>query len=173
MNDIITNARAAIDRVIEGGASEEDVLVCIDVVARLKELTRELADKSETAIVAWLGQNGDIERGQVRYYAAATKTNKVRDNDAMLKAVLTATGGDVDAIGKCLASGAWKVSAVRELLPADEYEGLVEVVEAMDFKTGKPKVKVQKFDKTFVKGKASAAGTDRRANDAASSGDLE
>jgi len=158
VTDIITNTRAAIDRVLDGQAGDEDVLVCIDIVARLEELTRELAEKSETAIVAWLTQHGDLTRGEVRYYAGATKTNKVRDNDAMLRALLTATGGDVDAIGKCLASGAWKVSAVRELLPADELEVLVEVVEAMDLKTGKPKVKVQKFDPTFVKGKSHEAG---------------
>lgn len=165
MSDIITNTRAAIDRVLDGNASKDDVLTCIDVVARLKELTRELAEKSEEAIVPWLQRNGDIERGEVRYYAAATKTNKVRDNDGMLKAVLSATGGDVEAIAKCLASGAWKVSAVRELIPADEYEVLVEVVESVDLKTGKPKVKVQKFDATFVKGNTNAARAIGCAND--------
>lgn len=155
--DIINQTRAAIDRVLDGTADADAVLVCLDFIAKLKELTRELAEKSEAAIVPWLQQHGDLERGPVRYYAGATKTNKVKDNDAMLRALLTATGGDVEAIGRCLASGAWKVSAAREILPADEYEVLVEVVESMDIKTGKPKVKVQRFDSTFVKGKSNAA----------------
>jgi hypothetical protein len=162
-NEIVAATRAAIDRVLDGNASADDVLTCIDVVARLKELTRELAEKSEAAIVPWLQQHGEIERGEVRYYAGASKSAKVKDNDAMLKAVLYAAAGDIEQIAKCLASGAWKVSAVRELVPPDEFEVLVEVVESVDLKTGKPKVKVQKLDPTFMKGRSNAAGAIGRA----------
>lgn len=149
MGDIITDVRAAIDRVVEGGARKDDVLTTIGIVDRLKELTRELSAKSEAAILAWIEQNGDIESGEVRYYAGTNKTVRCRDHDGTVQAILAATGGDVSAVAKCLASSAWKHAACRELLPADEYESLFELKETLDLKTGKPVRRVQKFDGRF------------------------
>lgn len=151
MNDIITNVRAAIDRVLEGEASKDDVLTTIELVARMKQLTRELADKAETAAIAWIEQNGDITTGLVRYYAGTNKAVKCKDHDATLQAVLTATGGDVSAVARCLASSAWKHGACREVLPADEYEGLFETVETKDLKTGTARQRLQKFDGTHLR----------------------
>lgn len=149
MSDLILTVRESIDRVLAGEATADDVLTTINVVDRLKALTRELAEKSETAVVEWLKTNGDLEVGEVRYYAGVSKTTKCRDHDGTIQAILAAAGGDLGKVAQCLGANAWKTGACRELLPADEYEGLFEVVESADLRTGKPKVKVQKFDGRF------------------------
>lgn len=147
--DLIAATRAAIDRVIEGGASRDDVLTTINVVDRLKQLTRELAAKSDAAVVAWLEQHGDIECGEVRYYAGVNKTTKCEDKSAAVGALLDATGGDVDKLSECLASDGLKPGMCRAVLGDKKFGALFVTKETADLKTGKPVKRVQKFDRRF------------------------
>jgi len=149
MSDLIQTARASIDRVLHGEATAEDVLATIDVIDALKALTRDLSAKSEAAIIKWIDQHGQIERGEVRYYTGPNKTVKCRNHEATVEAVLSAAGGDVATLARCLSSSAWKAGAVRELLPPDEMDGLFEVVVSKDLKTGAPLKRLQKIDGRF------------------------
>jgi len=149
VSDLIQTARASIDRVLHGDATAEDVLATIDVIDALKALTRDLAARSEAAIIAWIEQHGQIERGEVRYYTGPNKTVRCLNHEATVEAVLSASHGDLAAVARCLSSSAWKAGAVRELLPPDEMDGLFEVVVSKDLKTGAPLKRLQKVDGRF------------------------
>jgi len=149
VSDLIQTARASIDRVLHGDATAEDVLATIDVIDALKALTRNLADRSEAAIIAWIEQHGQIERGEVRYYTGPNKTVRCRNHEATVEAVLSASHGDLAAVARCLSSSAWKAGAVRELLPPDEMDGLFEVLVSRDLKSGRPIKRLQKADGRF------------------------
>jgi len=153
MSDLINTARASIDRVLHGDATAEDVLATIDVIDALKALARDLAGRSESAIIKWIDQHGQIERGEVRYYTGPNVTIKCRNHEATVEAVLSASHGDLAAVARCLSSSAWKAGAVRELLPPDEMDGLFEVVVSKDLRTGKPLKHLKKADSRFAKPK--------------------
>lgn len=146
MSDIITNTRAAIDRVLCGEATADDVLTCLGVVDRLKQITRDLTEQSEKAVIDWIGQNGELTCGDVRYYVATNKSTKCTDKERAVTAILSASGGDIAALARCMSSDSLKPGACRELLPPDEFDGLFETREVPDLKTGKPRVRLQKFD---------------------------
>lgn len=147
MSDIINQTRAAIDRVIEGGASSDDVLTAMGFVAKLKELTREVSEKCEAAAIAWIEQNGQIESGEVRYYVGPNKSVKCPDLRKVVEAILSRAG--VDELVTCLSTSAFKPSAVRELLPADELDGLFITTTTGELREGKPAKRLQKADGRF------------------------
>jgi len=148
-NDLIRTARESIEAVLDYTATAEDVLATIDAIDALKALTRDLAAKSEAAVIAWIDTHGQIERGEVRYYTGPNKSVKCLNHEATVGAVLSAAGGDVATLARCLSSSAWKAGAVRELLPPDEMDGLFEVVVSKDLKTGAPLKRLQKVDGRF------------------------
>lgn len=152
--DLITTVRASIDRVIEGGASADDVLTAMGFVAKLKELTREVSEKCEAAAIAWIEQNGQIESGDVRYYVAPNKSVKCPDLRKVVDAILSRAG--VDELVTCLSTSAFKPSAVRELLPEDELDGLFITTTTGELREGKPAKRLQKVD-----GRFHATGTKR------------
>lgn len=147
--DILTSVRESIDRALSGSATGDDILTTINVVDKLKQLVRDLASKAEDACVAWLLANGDLECGEIRYYAGVNKTTQCVDNERAINAILCAASGDISKLAMCLSSNAIKPGACRELLPPDEFDGLFVTKETNDLKTGKPVKRVQKADGRF------------------------
>lgn len=145
--DIINQTRAAIDRVLDGGASSDDVLTAMGFVAKLKELTREVSERCDAAAIAWIEQNGQIESGDVRYYVGPNKSVKCPDLRKVVEAILSRAG--VDELVTCLSTSAFKPSAVRELLPEDELDGLFITTTTGELREGKPTKRLQKVDGRF------------------------
>ena len=83
-------------------------------------------------IIEWIEAHGEplVETagGPRRLYVAPDKTTKCLDNRDALVAVLTATGGDVDALLGCLSSNAFKPGACKAVL-GDEWPKHFEVKE--------------------------------------------
>lgn len=157
MSDIITKVRAALDS-FSPEVTADEALQALEFRDRLKEITRELDSKIELAAIAWIEANGDLVKGEQRYYVAPNKSTKCRDVKSAIHAILKATGGDFDALVACLSSGAIKHGAARDILPGDEYEDLFETKTTADLKTGAATPKrLQKFDPNVLKGKISGA----------------
>lgn len=156
--DIINQTRAAIDRVIDGGASADDVLTALGFVAKLKELTRALDGRCEAAAITWIQQYGPIESGGVRYYVGPNKSVKCPDLRKVVDAILTRAG--IDELVTCLSTTAFKPSAVRELLPADELDGLFVTTTTGELREGKPAKRLQKADERYGKARALGCAND-------------
>jgi hypothetical protein len=136
---------------LDADTPRETLLMAMEFVAALKEATRLLSERVESKAIEWIGQNGEIEVGEVRYYVAPNRTTKCKDLGRTLEAMLKATGGDFAETVRCLSTGAFKPGACRELLPEDEFVDLFETVETPDLKEGKPKKRLQKVNERFLK----------------------
>lgn len=152
MSDLILNVRESIDRVLAGNASADDVLACLGIVAKLKELTRAIDGRAEAAAIDWIEKHGPIESGGVRYYVGPNRSVKCPDLGKVVDAILSRAG--VDELVTCLSTGAFKPSAVRELLPADELDGLFVTTTTGELREGKPTKRLQKADERYGKGRA-------------------
>ena len=123
----IDRARDSIELVESGLASAEQVLEGIEFVDAVGTLHRELKTRFDKAKMGWLTINGPIKSGSRRVFLAPDKEWKCLDQRATLEAILVKTGGDVDAVCDCLASGAFKQGATRKLL-GEMADGLFEHV---------------------------------------------
>lgn len=160
-HDIIQKCDEAVSAFTPEVAADE-ALQAMEFVATLKGIAKELGDKVEAAAIAWIEANGDLVKGEERYYVGPNKTTKCKSPRGTLEALLKATGGDFDAVVACLSAGAFKHGACREILAGDEYADLFETKETADLKTGKPGGKrLQKHDPRWIKG--GAGGTPQRA----------
>jgi len=145
----------------------DEALAAIELVARLKEIARELSQQCEARAIAWVEKNGDLYAGEKRYYVAPNTSTKCKSVRGTLESLLKATNGDFDAVVACLSSDCFKHGACRDILPGDEYADLFETKQTNDLKTGKPSPRrLQTFDPNVLKGKLrgapkrTSAGTD-------------
>lgn len=109
------------DRVIRWGCMMSDKLEefsrRLGEVAAVKAEAQRLKDELEADMLDYAREHGAFEIGQTRYYVGReTKHERVVKPATVLAGLLDATGGDLDAIGECLASAAWKQSSVRGTL---------------------------------------------------------
>ncbi len=143
-------ARVRERAVIPADATPDQV---VDVHMWLKTVKRELAtivSAYDEQMVEWL-DGGEITVGDVRYYAGYRYTEKVRDLDAAVDAVLTATDGDLGKFIDCLSANALKPAAVGELGPslrADHFDKK----RVPTVKEGKPKKVLKQVNTKFLKG---------------------
>lgn len=136
-----------LDLIESGSATEAEVLEAINVRATMKQAMREVDSRFDAALIAWIEANGAIESGDTRYYVGPQKDTKCNDQPATL-AVLLELGGP-DAAGKCLASGAFKLTPCRELL-AEQFDAHFTTTEKPDLKTGKPVKKLHAVNERFL-----------------------
>jgi hypothetical protein len=119
--------------------SEDDVLELYDKVLHVQQRVKQLRAEMTQALIRWIDFNGSIERGDVRYYVSDRTTWKQRqDNTHTMEGMLTATGGDLEAIVACLRADPWKHGACREALGETFAQHFVQE-KVRDLKTGKPK----------------------------------
>ena len=149
MANIIDDTKVAIGTVETGLATKYDLLTALGLVARLKEIVKELSASAEAGAIAWIQANGEFQEGSVRYYVAANKTTKCPDQRAALEAVLEAGGGDLDKLAEMLASGAFKPGACRKFLPPEKFAALFVTTETADLKEGVAKPRLQVVNTEF------------------------
>jgi hypothetical protein len=118
-----------------------------------KKFLRETSAMLEGALIEWMNANGDLRLDEGRrLYVGQVKKTTCRDQMQTLEALLEKSGGDMDALVDCLASGAFKHGACRNVLgEAWDEHFIVEQVE--DVKEGKATARktVQLLDQRFVK----------------------
>jgi hypothetical protein len=131
-----------------GAATREEVIEALNVRAAMKARMREIDAAFEEAVIAWITEHGEIECGDVRWYVGTEKTTRCIDQGELLRTLLETRG--VDAVGACLASGAFKPGAAREVL-GEHWNDHFTVTEKPDLKTGKPKRGLQSVDMRFLK----------------------
>ena len=109
-----------------------------------KEIAASVREWAALAEADIIGQHPDlnVQTDTARYSVGTVKDTKCRDVRATLEALFEATGGDWEAVARCLSSSAWKHGAAREPL-GEKWDECFEVVERMDLKEGKPKKGVQ------------------------------
>lgn len=111
-------------------------------VAALKAEFREWCQALDESMVEYVQSNGDVPiqtaDGTKRLYVGVEKRTKCPDPKATLQAMFEASGGDFDAVARCLASGAWKHGACRPVL-GERWGECFTVEEVVDLKTGAPK----------------------------------
>lgn len=77
-------------------------------------------------------------KGEKRLYVGIDKKTRNPNPTDTLARLLTATGGDLNAVAECLSSGAWKPGACREVL-GDAWGDCFTVEEVASIETGAPK----------------------------------
>ncbi len=127
----------------------ERVLEIYDVVRFWQQQLKELQQKCEAAMIAYIKATGrDLEVGNgVRYYVGKDKSTKCVDVPAAVTALMDATQGDMERFCSVLAANALKHGAARKVLPPDAYKQyFVETIkEALE--EGKATVPVEKLIK--------------------------
>jgi hypothetical protein len=130
--------------------------VCADLLTKLdfmKQRIREVERDLKERLVEWchVGNRSIVVGGGVRYYAGDEKETKCNDARKVLEALFEQCGGDFDAVAECLASGAWKPGACREVLPPARFAELFRVEVKVALKEGKAVKKLIKVDERFTK----------------------
>lgn len=133
MSNILETVNDSLEVLESGLASKEEVVNALSFVGRLKEITKELSARVDAGALAWVQANGPIENGDKRWYVGKDKTTKCRDVAGTVKAVLEATGGDVEAFTACLSTGAFKPAATIKVL-GKAGDDLFETIERPDLK---------------------------------------
>jgi hypothetical protein len=136
--NILAKTGDALDAIEMGFASKEEVLLAMACVQQARAVVQAMAQRFEAAAINWIDTNGDLEDGDKRYYVGNDRRYKCKDVRATLEALLTETGGDLDAINACLSTGAFKPGTTMTTLGSKAAEHF-ETTITKDLKTGKPK----------------------------------
>lgn len=147
---IVDRAEQCIAKLISGIAAKDDVLDALEVRKRLAEVSRALCKAVEESAIAWLQANGEIECGEIRYYAGIEKKTTCTNPKAATVAVLDAAGGDTDKFTECLASGAFKPGACKQLLGEQRFAELFKTEAVPDLKTGRAKTVLVAANPNFL-----------------------
>lgn len=98
----------------------------------------------------WLDEHGDIELPDGRrIYPGWNRRTVCKDTAATLEAIISATGGDIEAVAECLSANCFKPGACRGPL-RDEWPRHFEQREIRDIKTGKVKRGIKIADDKYT-----------------------
>lgn len=124
----------------------EEVLILYEQAAFMAQQLKALRDELKDAMVEYIREHGEINAGNsVRYVVGTEKRTKCRDRKALLHALLEACGGDLDRLGECLASDAFKHGACRKVLE-DQWDAHFSVEVVYNVETKTPKMEVKRID---------------------------
>lgn len=138
---------------LDPSSTQEDIAAAIGKVETLMREAKELQTQCDQIAMEWIAENGSIQIGPMRYWIAATKkVTKCKSVPQGLEIMLEVTGGDVSAIGECLASSAWKHGACKSVL-GERWGEVFEVVEEPIInKEGKAEKRLTKCNVDFLNG---------------------
>lgn len=135
----------------------------IEAIARRQFMYRawkEWYAASEEVIVNALelrpGRSVNVPGGTARWYAAHASRTKTMGNDRIIEALTDAADGDtgavLDLMAQAMTASPWKAGALKNILPPDAYDRLVEVKTRTVLRDGKPaKRKLTSVDTKFIK----------------------
>ena len=121
-------------------STDEAWVMADSQVKQLRAFVAELGIAFREHFAERLLERGDIEIGNGRrfYPGRVKKVTRTTDAAALFDELMGATGGDFDAVAKCLSANAWKPAEVREVSPA-LYEKSYSEEFVTDPRTGKTK----------------------------------
>lgn len=129
------NIESALSRVESGEASADEALTLINNAQAFARAAKELKSKADAALIEWIEKNGELNDGQTRWYVGRDKYTKVIDKAQTLKALVEATGGDIESIAQYLTSEPFKHGACGGVIDRNEHF-TTEIRKCLD--TGKP-----------------------------------
>lgn len=149
--NLIESTLDALDVLDSGLCSQDQVLTALEFVKRLGEVQRELKERVNKAAIKYIQANGDIQDGTRRFFVGPNKTTKCLDLRKTVEAVLTAAGGDIDALVDVLSTDAFKPGATKKLIK-DKAKDLFETKETnkLELEQAKPEMKLQEVDSRFA-----------------------
>lgn len=128
----------------------DDIAATLEKLAAYLERGKELKELLESRLKEIIEETGhDIEVGTVRYYVGDKRTTKCRDAGEAVRSLLETLGAE--GLAPLLASQPLRYGACKQVLPADEYDRLFEVVVERELKEGKPLKRLQKIDTRFIR----------------------
>lgn len=141
---------------ISNAMTDDEVLARLDFAMMLSGVVKELLKTTRAAVLRRIietGRNLPVRPG-VEYRAITPRTVKCLDVRKAMEAILTAAGGDWDAMCGCLSSEAIKHGAAGKILSEAEFERLFVVTFPPTLKEHELPVKrLAKVDTAFVKGR--------------------
>lgn len=130
------------------------VVATMDKLKAFQQTLNEYKRLMEDGVIDWIKKNGEIEVGDLRLYVGEERKIKCRDFKGTLEAILSASGGDMEALVSCLSSNAFKPGACRETLPPSKYRDLFVTTVEPDLKKGiAKKQKLLSVNKNFLTNK--------------------
>lgn len=148
-----TQALVALDNQVSDLTLEENLDTVIDLYHRsiaVLSVAKEVKEKAAQKLAQWIEKNGEFTIGEIRYYVGVTKDYKPTSMRAAVDALLTATGGDLDAFIEALSSNAIKPGHARKVL-GEQFESVFVTTEKLDVLTGKPKRELKSVDQRYLK----------------------
>ena len=148
MSDLIP-IPPVLDRLMAGTATPEEFVTSANLIAAMAARLAEVKRQYEEAAIEWLNANGgSLECGEIRWYTGVDKVTKCVDQRETLGALLRAADGDLDSLAGCLAAGAFKPGAARQVLDTD-YDRYFTTTEKPDLKTGKPSKRLKQMNTAY------------------------
>jgi len=140
---------------LELTAPQDALLELRDRLSFLRNSLKTLSDSLEEKFIEWINVNGEITYGTKRLYVGSKKDNKCVDQRAALEALMQVCGGDWEQFCGCLASGAIKPGAAKQVMGEETWSKHFQVVEKTELKDGvaKPVKGLIEVDTKFVKPK--------------------
>jgi hypothetical protein len=102
----------------------------------IEEARREIKQLVDEAALEHIREHGEFEIGDLRYFEGVDRDTRDADPRMTFEGLMLATGGDLDALKECLASGAFKPGACRKVL-GDDFERYFTTTVKQDVKTGR------------------------------------
>lgn len=128
----------------------EQVVEVIGLVDMYEKRARELRSALKQGLIAYLVEHGSFTWQGKRYYVGTDKSYRMKaPMKEAVEALLTATGGDLDAFCEVLASNALKPGTCKTVL-GDEFSRIFATVTKASVETGKPERVVKVVDEKFL-----------------------
>jgi len=128
----------------------DQLLYAINAVKIVKRQAAEYLEKLEPLMIDYINEHGEFSVGDIRYYVGNETKIKCNSPKATLEKLFEVTEGDFDRVAACLASGAFKPAAAREVLGAEFGSQFTTTVET-DLKTGKPVKGLKEVNSKFIR----------------------
>jgi len=131
--------------------------IMLGAYSALKYYKQAVADgiaRIEQSMMDHIKEHGGFQVGEMAYSVGQTKTLKPKSVSDVAEALLTASGGDMDALYQCLSANAFKPAAVRTAIGDEPFGDLYEVKFS-------DKLELKALNTKFIKGKPNAKKDDR------------
>jgi hypothetical protein len=130
----------------------QDILMWLDRSAWLLERVRTFRRFVEQAAIAWIDANGDLQLGPLRFTVGVQSITRCLDVRATIHALLSACGGDVDAVAQYLAANPYKYGSCRSIRSPEVYRRLFLTERRPKLINGTPQKQLIRSDDRFVRG---------------------
>ena len=127
----------------------EQALEALDAVAFAKQELARLNAELNERIIEWIDENGDIERGDIRWYVGTPPVTKCVNPVAAAESILNFCEGDLDTFCEFFSADAFKAGEFKKRVGQEAFDAAFVVTRGTKVKEGKPVRRVSKANKKF------------------------